>query len=99
MEQREEYWREQIHLARSSGLTMKAWCEQQHMTLEQMKYWVRKLGLSQRKSKPTLNWLEVPVASAAASSLVVQIGTAHIEVTAGFDPVLLKQIIQSLEKP
>lgn len=99
MEQREQYWRDQIRLAQGSGLTMKAWCEQHHVTLGQMKYWLRKLGLSKRKHKTTSTWLEVPMMASPAASLTIQIGTARIEVTDGFDPMLLKQIVQTLEQP
>lgn len=99
MEQHEQYWREQIGLARASGMTMKAWCQQHQLTLGQMKYWVRKLGLSQRKAKSTPTWVEVPVAPSISSALIVEVGHARIAVTDGFDPMLLKQIVQTLEKP
>lgn len=98
MEQHEQYWRDQIKFAHGSGMTMKLWCEQHQVTLGQMKYWLRKL-LSKRKHKITSTWLEVPMMASPAASLTIQIGTARIEVTDGFDPMLLKQIVQTLEQP
>ena len=92
-----DYWREQISQYRASGLTMKAWCASHQIAFGQMKYWIRKLGLQQRKRKaPTTKWIEVTPESPAVSSLVVHVGTAAIDVPAGFDAALLKQVVQAL---
>jgi len=91
------YWREQVSQYRASGLTMKAWCASHQIAFSQMKYWIRKLGLSQRKRVTTApNWIEVTTLSAPASSLVVRVGAAAIDVPAGFDAALLNQVVEAL---
>ncbi|WP_010280026.1 IS66 family insertion sequence element accessory protein TnpA [Paenibacillus senegalensis] len=94
------YWREQVSEYRASGLTMKAWCEKHHIASGQMKYWIRKLGLRQRSRRAAApNWIEVTPVPASASSLIVRVGAAEIEVAAGFDTALLKQVVQTLGDP
>lgn len=91
------HWREQIDLCRGSGLTMKAWCVQQSIPPGQMKYWIRKLGLRQRRrtaAAPT--WIPVTPEASSSAKLVVQVGTATIEVTPGFDAKLLHHVVRAL---
>ncbi|MGG1597931.1 IS66 family insertion sequence element accessory protein TnpB [Paenibacillus naphthalenovorans] len=76
---------------------MKAWCENHHIAFGQMKYWIRKLGLRQRSRRAAApNWIEVTPTATSASSIVVRVGAAEIEVAAGFDAALLKQVVQTL---
>lgn len=42
--------------------------------------------------------MELSVSPTASASLIVHIGQVQIAVTSGFDPLLLKQIVQTLEK-
>ncbi|MGM0882959.1 MAG: IS66 family insertion sequence element accessory protein TnpA [Bacillota bacterium] len=48
---RNQEWTERIANYQSSGLTMAAWCAEHHVTLHQLKYWLRKLSPRSRKSK------------------------------------------------
>lgn len=105
-EQRRKEWMERISDYRSSGLTMAAWCEANNFTKEQLKYWLRKS--KEISSSPTLNsnspqFVPVTIAetadneSASSSHLVVRIGQASIEVRSGFNPQLLREVVQALE--
>ena len=84
-------------LIRSSGLTMKDWCAANGFTLDQLKYWLYK---SKKKSptKPAPTFLPVTVAPSkpAASVLWLHVGPARIEVTSGFEPLLLREVVEAL---
>jgi hypothetical protein len=104
-EQRRQEWTARIADYKASGLTMSAWCDAHHVTKEQLKYWLRKLKVvpSEAVTAPT-HWVPLTVADPIqftnhASSLVVYIGPAHIEIRSGFDPRLLREVVQALEAP
>jgi hypothetical protein len=104
-EQRRQEWTARIADYKASGLTMSAWCDAHHVTKEQLKYWLRKLKVvpSEVVIAPT-HWVPLTVADPIqftnhASSLVVYIGPAHIEIRSGFDPRLLREVVQALEAP
>ncbi|WP_282936335.1 hypothetical protein [Paenibacillus sp. RC67] len=69
-----------------------------------MKYWLRQLEgvLSEVVTAPT-HWVPLTVADPIQftnhASLVVYIGSAHIEIRPGFDPRLLREFVQALEAP
>lgn len=101
-DQRQREWAERIADYKASGLTMAAWCVANHVTLEQLKYWTRKLKkISSINEIPSTNRF-VPLtvtelsSSIATSSLVVRVGPASIELQKGFDPQLLREAIEAL---
>jgi len=101
-EQRRQEWASRIEDYRSSGLTMAAWCEANGFTIDNLKYWLYKRPKSSETSSRTTHFVPVAVTNSSddlpsTSSLVVRIGHASIEVQNGFDPALLRQVIQALE--
>jgi hypothetical protein len=104
-EQRRLEWLARITDYQSSGLTMKAWCTQNHYSIEQLKYWLR---LSKRASSspipapaspvPFVQLTAVDGPSESTSSLIVRIGHASIELQSGFDPKLLHDVVQVLTR-
>ena len=99
-EQRLQEWETRIADYNASGLTMAAWCQANRFTKETLKYWLRKTNKMSSSAKQSSTPRFVPLAvshSNASSSLVVQIGQAKVEVYAGFDPLLLREIIHALE--
>lgn len=100
-EQRLQEWKTRITDYRASGLTMAAWCQANQCTKETLKYWLRKTNTSTSTSQvfsPRFVPLTVSQAS-ASSALFVQIGQAKIEVHAGFDSQLLREVVQALGMP
>lgn len=98
-EQRLQEWTTRIANYRASGLTMAAWCQANQCTKETLKYWLRKTNASpsaSQVSSPHFVPLNVSQASASAA-LLVQIGHVKIEVHTGFDPQLLREVVQALE--
>ncbi|PZN12862.1 MAG: IS66 family insertion sequence hypothetical protein [Proteobacteria bacterium] len=102
-EQRRQFWAARIADYRASGLTMSAWCAANHCTIDQLKYWLykaKKLPPSPSSPSPT-RWVPLTVAdghpkSDVSSSLVIYIGKARIELQAGFDLELLREVVRAL---
>jgi hypothetical protein len=104
-EQRRHEWTVRIADYKASGLTMSAWCTTQHFSLHKLKYWIRQLKDDSPSAVTTspARWVPLSVTdqslAISASSLVVRVGQASIELRADFDPHLLRKIVQALEIP
>ena len=100
-EQRQHEWTTRIADYKASGLTMSAWCTANQVTLEQFKYWNRKLKpIASDAVSPAACFIPVSVADSvpphSASSLVVHVGHASITLQKGFDPQLLREAVEAL---
>ena len=92
-------WFDRIETWKQSGLTQKAFCEQQQLGLGSFQRWS---GIFMRGEKPAassvVSFVPVNVTVDKASSLALLIDDQlRIEIPAGFDPVTLKQVIQALQ--
>jgi hypothetical protein len=92
-------WFDRIETWKQSGLTQKAFCEQQQLGLGSFQRW---RGIFMRGEKPeassAVSFLPVNVTVDKASSLVLLIDDQlRIEIPVGFDPMTLKQVIQALQ--
>ena len=92
-------WFDRIETWKQSGLTQKAFCEQQRLGLGSFQRW---RGIFMRGEKPeassAVNFLPVNVTVDEAPSLALLIDDhLRIEIPAGFDPVTLKQVVQALQ--
>ena len=92
-------WFDRIEVWKQSGLTQKAFCEQQQLGLGSFQRW---RGIFMRGEKPeassAVSFLPVNVTVGKASSLALLIDDhLRIEIPAGFDPVTLKQVVQALQ--
>lgn len=92
-EQRRQEWIARVADYRSSSQTMKAWCEANRVTKDQLRYWLRTLkGQSSSNSKtPTARFVPLSIQestspSGEAPSLHLHIGSARIVLTDGFTP-------------
>ncbi len=92
-------WFDRIESWKQSGLTQKAFCEQQQLMLGSFQRW---RGIFLRGERPgtssTVSFLPVNVTAAPTSNLALRIdGHLRIEIPAGFDPVTLKRVVQALQ--
>lgn len=96
-EQRKQEWMTRIADYRASGLTMTAWCQAHSFSKEQLKYWIRKTKTTSPSKRPQHFVPLTTTEESAVSSLIVHIGKARIELHAGFDPQLLREVVQALD--
>jgi hypothetical protein len=92
-------WFDRIEAWKQSGLTQKAFCEQQQLGLGSFRRW---RGIFMREEAPeassAVSFLPVKVTAAPASSLALLIDEhLRIEIPAGFDAETLKQVVQVLQ--
>ena len=92
-------WFDRIEDWKQSGLTQKAFCERQQLRLGSFQRW---RGIFMRGGRPeassAVSFLPVNVTPAPTSNLALVIDDyLRIEIPAGFDPVILKQVIQALQ--
>lgn len=92
-------WFDRIEAWKQSGLTQRAFCEQQQLGLGSFRRW---RGILMRGERPeassAVRFLPVNVTPAPASNLALVIDEhLRIEIPAGFDPVILQQVVQALQ--
>lgn len=99
-EQRRNEWSARIVDYEASGQTMKAWCERQNVTKDQLKYWLRAL-----KARPVdavhapAPFLPLALRESVVPSLstvLLHVGDVRVEVRNGFDPILLREVVAAL---
>jgi transposase-like protein len=96
-------WRHRFNEFARSGLSVERFCAAHNVSEYKFYYWRRKLSAAEASSQAGSgsNWLAVSVRPAssqhdAQTGLTVHVGSASIDVTAGFDPQLLRQIALAL---
>ena len=88
---------EQVAAYRSSGLPAQQFCTENQMNIHTLKYWISKLNRETRDDQePAYQWVSLSAESAEPSGLQVNVGTVSVQIHPGFDPQLLRQVIQVL---
>ena len=91
-------WSERIEHWKRSELTQKTFCEEHQIGLASFQRW---RGIFAKEGKPKAapaTFLPINIVpSASAPSLALCLGEdLRIEIPAGFDPVMLKQVVHTL---
>ena len=94
-------WRERVNAWKESDQSQKAFCEERHLGLASFKRWhgIFKAQSSQSTETPAeaVRFAPVRVRESARSTLTILIQEdLRIDVAAGFNPHLLRQIIEVL---
>lgn len=100
----QQKWEARVAAFRASGEKATSWCKANEVNRRQLYTWIKRLGGSSERtgsaSKPT-PFVQVAVAPEAIASPVpsirIQIGAATIEVDAGFNAALLRDVVRALE--
>lgn len=99
IEDKAAHWRHHIEQWQLSGLTQAVYCQQQGLSLATMGYWRTRLKkLQAMADNPEVPVSFVPVQISSMNStltLRTQQGLS-LDLSAGFDPALLKQVLQVL---
>lgn len=100
---KQEFWRQHVRAWEQSGLSQKAYCEDQALCLSVFGYWKRKLGFSEHAA-PRFYPLAVaapPVSEKTGSAglhVHLKDDRFRIEVKPGFSAALLREIVVALEQ-
>lgn len=93
-------WERRIAVYRSSGQTQANWCKANEISINQLKYWMRKIEGSKPKSKVSTQWAPVTLEESEDYQdefIQIKVGAASIEVKPGFNPFLLAEVIKVLK--
>lgn len=103
-----QQWASIITQRNKSGMTIRAWCEEQGINQKSYYYWQRKLreaasaqasGLTVMSSPVPRGWvtLSVPAEPSNAQGLVVEVGGYRVHVQAQTDTALLARVCHALK--
>jgi hypothetical protein len=103
MTETETKWSERVREWKASGRTAKEFAEGREFKASTLVYWASCLrrdngsGAQPKRGEPRIRMARVIAARAhAGDTIVVAIGAARVTVRSGFDPALLKQVVQAL---
>lgn len=94
------YWNAHIEAWQASGKTQAEYCRQYELKLKEFAYQKRKFDKSSAKAVfHPVRIIEEKEIEKSSPSLSLKIGTSYcIEVREGFNPVTLKQIVETLDR-
>lgn len=89
-------WQRLLAEQQASGISITAWCAQQHIQAGTFYAWRKRLAASAPSAVP--QWVAVePRASGTASGVTLRLGQLAVEVVSGFDPHVLAAVLTVLE--
>jgi len=94
-----ELWLQRVEDFHASGLTQAQWCQKQEVSVNTLRYWLRKLKDESTDATPEwiqLNVTDKRVNSATDASIKVHIGSFQIDICQGFEQSILLDVIKTL---
>ena len=88
-------WSERIAACRSSGISVRAWCEGNGISTASYYKWQKKLFCLAAQSSP--QFAEVCVAPAAKISATVHLGHVSVDIHSGADAETTSMVLQILQ--
>ncbi len=97
-------WRRLLEGFTPGEMTVRQFCDAQGVSLHQYYYWRRRLAAITAQKATDKRWLAVDVVDCSpiptpSSGLTLRIAGAEIDLAAGFDPALLRAVVQALGAP
>jgi hypothetical protein len=96
-------WKERVTSFRTSGLSMKKWCDQQGVKVHQLQYWCGKYQTLETSNPTKHEWASVNFINESQkltkpSNLKISIGKCSIEINSEFDTKLLLEVVKVLSE-
>lgn len=98
--QRMAEWTQRVSECRSSGLTVRNWCEQHEINEKTYYYWQRRMWESMNESRSS-QFVQIPVETASASqnaAVRIRINGAEAEIRAGTDAATIEAVCRALRE-
>ena len=94
-------WRERLEDYAQSEMTVQEWCDYNSVTPYQYYYWRRRLAALAAQNAGSAGWQAVNIVDTVSPpttkpGLSVRIAGTEVQVEPGFDPNLLRAIVQAL---
>lgn len=95
-------WESRVVSFKSSGMGVTVWCKANDVNKERFKYWLYKQN--KRKTEPLAKksnqWIAIETTPITLNKqenmLIVNVGQVSIQIKAGFDAVLLSDVVKAL---
>lgn len=100
-EERMEVWRKRIEACQSSGLSIAQWCRENKVNPSAYYHWRKRLSVSSPSFADPAGWVQVHVREedrTSKSPILIRLGDVIIEVSQGFDPRLLHDVVRVLSQ-
>lgn len=103
--ERENWWREHLERRRQLKWSRVRYCQTNNLSVHKLTYWERKLTeqLDKAPAGAPMRFLPVrvagrlePPAPRSGGAIRLRVGPARIEVRAGFDPAVLRELVRAL---
>jgi len=99
-------WQDRIKDYRDTKLSAPAWCEQNQVSINTFRYWIKKFDKESMFASLPTEWLtvKVPVSGSKSSTgemscgVRVDIGRASIQVSSRFDPQVFEAVVRILSE-
>ena len=98
--QRMSEWAQRVSECRSSGLTVRQWCEEHGINEKTYYYWQRRIWESMNESRNS-RFVQIPVETAAAgqnTAVRIRINGAEAEILAGTDAATIEAVCRALRE-
>jgi hypothetical protein len=94
-DERAALWSSRIAEQRASGLSQPAFCRERNISFSTFCSWRSRLN---KKSAVDAGWINISAADVLAihKSITVRVGRAVIDLSPGFDPELLRDVVAAL---
>ena len=100
LEQKRSYWKQQIEQWQKTGLSQAEYCRRNNLKHHQLVYWKKRY----LKAETEVSFvpvqlealLDIPAPADQASLTVIIDNQFKVEIAAGFDPQLLRQVVTAL---
>lgn len=93
-------WKQRLQHLCDSGLTQKAWCEQNQIPLTTLRYWKRKLSTKREQVSHDMGWFPIETDSfpvdLSKTDVIVKKAGIQIVISDHADPVLCQNLLQIL---
>jgi hypothetical protein len=95
--EKRNYWLQHIQALQESGLIRRAYCEQNQVKLATLGYWCQKFNSSAKSKRQSENgWIPVHIREEEHPDIDLRIGRVNIAVKPGFDPLLLADVLRTM---
>jgi hypothetical protein len=96
MEDRRAVWSGLIAEQKTSGISVAAWCKERNVSYNSFCNWRTRLN---KQAAADGGWVSVAIGASGPSAkpITLRIGAVTIDLSAGFDPKLLRDVVSALE--
>jgi len=97
--EKRRYWEHHIQSWRASGLSQTGYQRKHNLPQWQFVYWKKKLDRAVLSNEVSLVPISLPQAMPAASLILVVNERYRIEISEGFQPAVLEQVLRVVDRP